>query len=98
MVVTLFYVLTPFCVLGILETGVSLKYEVDQAVIFVEIDEKMTVVEKEQALKDIGHHRKELTRKLGLWTIAFFIFPLIATSLLIFRKQITGSVELCRNV
>ncbi len=87
--VTVFYLLTPLCIMGVLGTGVSLKYEVDQARIFVEINDKTTIAEKEQAQKEIDKQERELKRTLYFWNIGLFAFPISATTLLIFRKRLT---------
>ncbi len=86
--VTILYLLTPLCIMGVLGTSVSLKYEVEHARIFVDINEKTTVAQKKEVQRDIEQHEKELKRTLYFWAIGFFTFPISATILLIFRKRL----------
>ena len=83
--------LTPICLMGILGTSVSLKYEVDEARIFVEIDKRRSENEKKNALNEINQHETELKRELFLWKLGSLGFPLLGTMLLFYRKRLIGT-------
>ncbi len=89
--VVIFYLLTPLCLFAVINTGVSLKYEVDQPRIFVDINQKYSNKEKEIAFKEIDEHEKELKKTYYLWMFAAFAFPITATSLIINRKRIINT-------
>jgi hypothetical protein len=74
--------------MGILGTGVSLKYEVDEAYIFVDIDQKTSQHEKEIEHNQIDKHAWALRLTLVGWTVGLFACPVAATILLEKRKRI----------
>lgn len=89
--VAILYLLTPLCFFAVLNTRVSLKYEVDQPRIFVEISDKYSEKEKEIAYKEIDEHEKELKIIYYMWMLAGFACPISATSLIIYRKRIINN-------
>ena len=88
---SILFLLTPICLMGILGTSVSLKYEVDEAIIFVNIDKKRSENEKIIALNEINQHEKELNRELYLWIFGSLGFPLLGTILLLYRRRLIGT-------
>lgn len=86
-IVVIFFFLTPICFIAANGLMVSLKYEVDEAHIFAEINKKTTNAEKIQRHQSIDEREKKLNFLFSLWTSSLVLFPTTATGLLIFKNK-----------
>src|SRR5688572_30429676 len=92
-IIVLFYLFTPVCGLAVAGTMVSLKYEVDEARIFNEINRNRTEEEKIKRNYEITRHEHHLNTVCNLWTFGFAFCPITATALLIFRKKLVPVIN-----
>ena len=87
------FLLTPVCILGILGTGVSLKYEVEQALFFIDNNDKNTNSEKAIQHLETAQHGRQLQILNYLYKFGVIGLPIAATILLVNRKRIIGETK-----
>lgn len=91
--VSILFILTPVCILGILGTGVSLKYEVEQAHFFIDNNDKNTSSEKGKQHLETEQHGRQLLILNYLYKFGTIGLPIAATTLLVYRKRIIGETK-----
>lgn len=87
-IIVFFYLLTPVCFFGFYNTSASLKYEVDEALIFLDIHDNYSVNLKMKRIQEIEKHEKELKQDMNFCIAGFIVFPAIASALIINRKRL----------
>ena len=87
LIVTL-YLLTPICVLGILGTAVSKKYEVDDGYWQIDANEKLTVEQRKFKIKQLDNEGDKLSNIITLFIIVGLTSFVVATILLVKQKTL----------
>ena len=88
--VILLFVLTPICIMGILGTGVSLKYEVEQSHFFIDGNNSLTSTEKGKRHLATEKHGRQLLILNYLYKFGAVVLPIGAIVLLVFDERIIG--------
>lgn len=86
-IVTL-YLLTPVCVMEILGTAVSKKYEVDEGYWHIDADKKLTDEQKQIETGKLDKEGNRLDNKITLFFIVGLTCFVVATTLLVKRKTL----------
>ena len=81
------YLSAPICIFAVINIGVSIKYEVEEAHIFVNIDEKLSLIEKEIRHQEIDKHGRELKLEQSIWILMSVVLPVSATCLIVSKKE-----------
>ena len=82
------YLLTPVCVMGILGTAVSKKYEVDDGYWHIDADERLTVEQRKIKIEQLDKEGDKLSNKIILLIIVGLTSFVVATTLLVKQKTL----------
>ena len=82
------YLLTPVCVMGILGTAVSKKYEVDETYWHIDGDKKLTDQQKTIKTEQLDKEGNKLDNRMMLFIIGGLTSFVAATALLVKRKTL----------
>ena len=85
-----FYILSAFCALAALGTSVSLKYEVDEAYTFIDMNKSMPPDERKQSVSDIENKSKRLHTTFYLLSSAAVVSFLSATGLAFSKRKLVS--------
>ena len=77
--------LTPVCIIGIMGTMVTLKYEVDESYWLINYNDNLTTDQKQNKINELDKKGRQL--KMEAYTIAFFAFATFVTSTWLFIKR-----------
>ena len=80
--------LTPVCVMGILGTAVSKKYEVDDGYWHIDADKKLTDEQRKFQKEQLDNEGKKLDNRITIFIIAGLTSFALATTLLLKRKNL----------
>lgn len=92
------YLLTPICVLGILGTSVSKKYEVDEAYRHIEADRKLTDEQRKIKTQQLDNEGNKLDNRITLFIICGLTTFIVATTLLVKRKTLMAVKKAAHNI
>ena len=85
--IVVLYLLTPVCLIGALDTMVSLKYEVDDSYWSIDGNENLTADQKQKQVNELDNKGRQL--KIQGYSLELFAFAtfVVATGLMIKRKK-----------
>jgi hypothetical protein len=88
LVIATLYLLTPVCVLGLLGTAVSKKYEVDEGYWHIDADKKLTEEQRKFQREQLDNKGNKLDNRITLFIIAGLTSFALATTLLLRKKTL----------
>ena len=86
--VVVLYLLSPVCVMGVLGTAVSKKYEVDEGYWLIDADKKLTDQQKRIKIEQLDKEGQKLDNEIKLFFIGGLTSFIVATTLLVKRKTL----------
>ena len=87
------YILTPVCIMGVLGTMVSSKYEVDESYWRLDGNNNLSTEQKQKKINELDNKGRQLKIQSYIFASIAFVTFVIASGLIIKRKKILGGYK-----